>query len=446
MARGARRVSTVLATAALVVALLPSATFAARPRLSVSDLTVAEQDADTVATFVVRLSPASSRRVGVNFNTADGTAVNASDYSGTAGALIFRPGQRRKLVRVPVTGDTLSEAAERFSLTLTSPSRASISRATGTATITDNDPLPVVQFTSGSASGGESSTSPTVKVSLSSVSGQQVTVGVTATGGTATVADDFTVHSPVSFAPGEVSADVPLTIVDDNVAETDETAQLTLGNAVGAAIGSPGTFTYTLDDNDPSSLTVAPASPTKVQDQTQQFSATLNYLDGSTVVVTPSATWSSLDTSIATVNDLASKGRASAINAGTTSIKAAAQGLEGSASMTVTCRSHTNGVASPFQDSYFHCAPLGTPGTASTYSLSMATAAANAWTTQSAHGPVVQATCSNGASVVYTSGVLSGQTYTATWSYTGTFAGYALAIEGTTPFCTTSTGSSTPWN
>jgi hypothetical protein len=81
------------------------------------------------------------------------------------------------------------------------------------------------------------------------------------------------------------------------------------------------------------SIAVTPANPSIAKGATEQFTATGNYSDGSTLNLTSQATWSSSNASIATIN---AAGLASAVATGTTTIQASLSGIPGSAVLTVT--------------------------------------------------------------------------------------------------------------
>ena len=110
------------------------------PSLDVDDVTVTEGDNGTVsATFTVSLSTASGWTVTVDWATSDGTATAGSDYTAGSGTLTFAAGTTEQTFDVVVTGDTVDEADETYTVTLSNASKASISDATGTGTITDDD-------------------------------------------------------------------------------------------------------------------------------------------------------------------------------------------------------------------------------------------------------------------------------------------------------------------
>ncbi len=75
----------------------------------------------------------------------------------------------------------------------------------------------------------------------------------TVAGGTATAGDDYTTTSgTLNFAAGQTSKSFNITFNDDQTDEPDETVNLALSNVTGtgATLGTPGTATLTIVDND----------------------------------------------------------------------------------------------------------------------------------------------------------------------------------------------------
>lgn len=97
--------------------------------------------------FTVTLSKASSNTVTVKYSTADGTATGGGscatniDYLSASNVTItFTAGQTTKTIYIPICGDTIQEPDETFTVTLASPSNASLgSNKTGTGTIINDD-------------------------------------------------------------------------------------------------------------------------------------------------------------------------------------------------------------------------------------------------------------------------------------------------------------------
>lgn len=105
-----------------------------------------------------------------------------------------------------------------------------------------------------------------------------------------------------------------------------------------AASGSvTGSTTLTIAAPTLSSVTVTPSNPSIPNVSAQQFTATGAYSDGSTQNLTNSVVWTSSNTSVATIN---STGLATAVGAGTSTIRATQGSVNGSTTLTVTPRKH----------------------------------------------------------------------------------------------------------
>jgi chitinase len=113
------------------------------PTIGISDVALAEGNAgQTLATFTVSLNKAWGSSVSVGFTTQDGTALAGQDYVASSGTLTFAAGETSKTITVAVTGDTLVEANEAFSVLLRNPSGGTIRDNTGVATIANDDVAP----------------------------------------------------------------------------------------------------------------------------------------------------------------------------------------------------------------------------------------------------------------------------------------------------------------
>ncbi len=114
------------------------------PTISVSDTSVTEGNSGTKnATFTVTLSASSLQTVTVTIATANGTAITGSDFTAATRVLTFAAGETSKTFSVLVRGDSVIESDEEFSVKLSTASNATISDATGTGTIRNDDLSPV---------------------------------------------------------------------------------------------------------------------------------------------------------------------------------------------------------------------------------------------------------------------------------------------------------------
>ncbi len=225
--------------------------------LAVNDAApVVEGNAGTVpADFTVTLTPAFTDAVTVHYATVAGTASSGGDYVAKSGTLTFPPGVTTQAVDVPVRGDLLREEDETFGLVLSSPVNASVSVATATATILDDDAPPALSI--GDTTGAEGDAGVTNRlftVSLSGRSGAAVAVDYATADGTAMAGSDYVATSgTLTLLPGVLKATIAVAIVADLADEGDEAFSVTLANPSGATLArDTATGTILNDDGLPS--------------------------------------------------------------------------------------------------------------------------------------------------------------------------------------------------
>ena len=258
------------------------------PRFSINSPSVAEGDSSTTSlTFTVTLSPASATQVAVNYASSDGTtngATAGTDYTAVNGTLTFAANQTSRTITVSVTGDTTYESDETVVVTLSGASSGTnISMATGTGTITNDDPG--LSIDSPSVTEGDSgSVNLVFTVTLAPTSSSQVTVNYARSGGTATSGTDFTAlaaSTTLTFAANETSKTITVLVTGDTVIETDETVIITLSSPSGAGIAT-ASGTGTIRDNDTPRFSIDSPSAT----EGDSGSANLTF----TVTLSPAAT------------------------------------------------------------------------------------------------------------------------------------------------------------
>jgi hypothetical protein len=260
------------------------------PTLSINSVSAPEGNTGTTnAAFTVALSSASAQTVTVAYATGNGTAAAPGDYSSTSGTLTFPPGTTSQTINVPVVGDVLDEANETFTVTLSSPTNATITTAAGTATIVDNDTAPTLAVNNVTVTEGNSGTANAAfAVTLSAASALTVTVAYATANGTATSPADYAaVSGTLTFAPGVISQTVNVPVVGDVLDEATETAVLNLSNPVNATIAdSQGVLSITDNDTAPTlvvnnvTLTEGNSGATNAG-----FAVTLSAASGQTITV-----------------------------------------------------------------------------------------------------------------------------------------------------------------
>ena len=236
------------------------------PSITINDVTQAEGNAGMkLLNFAIRLSNPSSQQVSVQLDTANGTAEAGSDYVVSASTLIFNPGETVKIRSITINGDTLIEPDETFFVNLSNPAGASLTDAQGVGTIL-NDDTSSLQFGNATFTTAEDGGRATVTVTRTgdtsgvatldyrTIDTDTFTIGcfdAVGNAGSAYARCDFaTVVGSLSFATGETSKTITVPLIDDGHVEGAETFQVRLSNAVGATLGTPGTATITITDND----------------------------------------------------------------------------------------------------------------------------------------------------------------------------------------------------
>ncbi len=206
--------------------------------------------------FALTLSKAVASDITVTWSTVDGTATADGDYQALSSSVTIPAGSLGAVVSVPVNDDSLDEATESFSVSITVPAGILAGSTTSSATITDDDATPsvsvsdvtVVEDAFGAATAQ-------VRVSLSAASGLTVSAAVTATGVTASPGPDYTTLAPDAVATipaGQTETVVAVAIAADTADEAHETFTVRISAPVGATLGDAvGRVTIIDDDTTP---------------------------------------------------------------------------------------------------------------------------------------------------------------------------------------------------
>jgi hypothetical protein len=232
----------------------------AAPRLSVSDVAVAEGNAGTTqATFTVSLDRPAPNPVRVHVATRDDTATVAdNDYLPAARDLTFTGTVVSQTFTVDVKGDNVFEPNEQFFVELSNVENALILDGQGIGTIVNDDPdsLPRVSVSDLSLLEGNAGTTlATFTISLDrALTRGDVRVPWATGDGSATVADhDYNQASGLeTFTAGQTSKVVHVEINGDTKVEPDETFEVRLGDVTNADVAdAQGVGTILNDDAAP---------------------------------------------------------------------------------------------------------------------------------------------------------------------------------------------------
>ena len=263
------------------------------PILTVANTSLAEGNpgSTNTAVFTLSLSAACPNAVSVSYQTADGSA-NSQDYTVRSGIVTFAPGQTVMPVNIPVTGDSVFEANESFSLVLAAPSNCTLGNSSATANILNDDSLPAPSISIANTSvneGNAASTLANFTVSLSVSSSQAITVNYSTVAETATSNDFTAAYGTLAFAPGETSKVISIVVSGDTEFEPNETFRVVLSGAIGATLGT-GEGVGTILNDDPSPIPNISIANTSVLEGNSgttaaSFILTLSFASSSTITV-----------------------------------------------------------------------------------------------------------------------------------------------------------------
>jgi hypothetical protein len=217
------------------------------PTVSIADASIDEGNlgARRVA-VVVELSARSSKSVSVNYATVNGTALAGSDYAATSGKLTFAPGETRKSIQVPVTGDRRPEGDESFDVKLGGTKNAKVARHLAAVAIVDDEPRIEITGVFGTYEGNDGVSVFNFDVNLSAAYDLPVAVDFATQDSTAIAGEDYLAASgTLTFAPGETSKTISVVILGDTTAEADEGFVVNFGGASPfASVGNNGSSAY----------------------------------------------------------------------------------------------------------------------------------------------------------------------------------------------------------
>ena len=226
----------------------------AAPVLTIADNS-AHESAGTIS-FPVTLDAESALQVMVNYVTESRDATAGEDYTWVADTLVFRPGERSRMISVPIRQDDLVEAEqEHFAVTLSGPVNATLGAQTATGSIIDDDTL-LLSVAADSATVIEGAAATFTVEATGATSTGRVVVGYTV-GGTASAGSDYTAVAAgtITFTlGGSRRQTVTVATLEGQLDEPAERFMVTLTGAQPSSAASLGTTTATAtitDDDDP---------------------------------------------------------------------------------------------------------------------------------------------------------------------------------------------------
>jgi len=224
------------------------------PVFSVNDAAATEGG---VLTFTVTKVGTTPNTVVVFFEAANGTASAGSDYQyiDNSSQLTFGPGETTKTVTIQTIDDTLTQGPVVMYINLTGSWGGAIGDGQGIGTINDDEYATAcngISFTiasNGAVAEGDVSQ---FTITKSGTATFACSVNYATADGTAAQPGDYTAKSgTLTFGPAVTSQVVFVNTTEDAIVESTEAFAMALSAPTsGATVGTPGSTTATINDDD----------------------------------------------------------------------------------------------------------------------------------------------------------------------------------------------------
>jgi photosystem II stability/assembly factor-like uncharacterized protein len=207
------------------------------------------ESAPSAAITVVRSGTAGPATV--DYSTADGSAVQGSDYGAVSGTLVFAAGEVVKTFVVPVIEDGLAEGLETLSVQLGNPTGGLTLGPRASATLAIAEDEPAIAFDTAAYAVKESAGVAVVRVRRFGSLAGAAQVSYTTSDGSASAGVDYaTAAGTLTFAPGVSIRTFSIVVKPDAIVEGAETVQIALSGGAGASLAAPSTAVLTILDDD----------------------------------------------------------------------------------------------------------------------------------------------------------------------------------------------------
>lgn len=240
-------------------------------------------EAAGTARIAVTRTGGSFGTISVSVTTEADSAAAGQDFTATSTTVQFADGDTAdKIVAIALLDDSIPESTETFKVSMVSVANPFATPLT--VTILDDDLPGTLELSSATYSVGEGGGSIAINVTRTGGSAGPAGVTVSTRDGSALAAQDYdATTATVTFAAGDSAPKVAtIAIFNDALAETDETFEVVLSNASGAALGTVATATIAIPANDQPAPPPAGGQPGSLQLSSAAYS--VNESSGNLVV------------------------------------------------------------------------------------------------------------------------------------------------------------------
>jgi polyhydroxybutyrate depolymerase len=196
------------------------------------------EDAGVARLAVLRGTDDTQSTLKVDFATADSTAINGENYQATNGTLVFGPGEKVKLLGIPILNNGVKDPLRSFRVSLANPGEgASLASPSNVLVqIVDNDPGVGFERSSYTNNWGDG---PEFKLAVlrgNDWSLGPITVDYTTANLSATAGQDYqAVSGTLQFEPGETIKEIAIPLLRTRADPGAKTFRVVLRNPTGGA-------------------------------------------------------------------------------------------------------------------------------------------------------------------------------------------------------------------
>lgn len=244
------------------------------PSITFAERSVAASEDEGEAEIELRLSWAYPQPVTVKVSTRDGSATSGVDYTPVNRTITFPANQTIARFSVEILSPDANEGSETVFVTMSEPTNATLDGAEAILTIIDSNLAPTVHFVGEIACPSSpwdacrdvpERGSAAFTIKLDEESDLPVSVPYVV-GGTAGLGDHTLRDGAVIIPPGSTIARVRFEIladlVDESLADGDETIQVYLGTPTNAELAPPSVYVFTILDDDTAGVRVITGTTT----------------------------------------------------------------------------------------------------------------------------------------------------------------------------------------
>ncbi len=257
--------------------------------------TFSTNEITTPATITLKRTGDTTAAASVLVSVTGGTALVTSDYTFTPATVSWAAGDAaNKTVSVVIVDDRVVEGTETVTLGLSAVTGDTIGAdSTATLSILDYE-QGTLQFSSATLSVAENAGTASISVSRTGGSNGAITVNYATVNGTALSPAAFTAATgTLTFAEGDLSKTIPITIIDNTLGQPNKTFTVNLSAVTGGALlGTQAGITVTIV-NDDLDFT---AGLTKITP------AVANITQGEVISLSQNSPFNSSNTILATIN------------------------------------------------------------------------------------------------------------------------------------------------